>query len=292
MSRSTLLFRPLHQGASDSLPTTHFADFMKEIGVPGATLTQINQELQARFFPKAGTGAPIERWDLAKVQVKCPPDRIKWHLTQCGFIAKTNPGYRSYTYGVLPGALVIRAAVRLRDLINAWKDDVNWNETVILSSARPLIPDKEGYEHCCRAINIDSAQEPVRASWDAMKPETEMDMMAWIWANTPGNDLIYRPTNIISVAMKPAAKEGGPEVRPTTEDTIKQWLDGNPKPGTILLSSGAPYGMAQGETFQRLVPAAFNVETFGHAAPDNLPIEAFLREVAGAVHSTLQTRGK
>ena len=90
--------------------------------------------------------------------------------------------------------------------------------------------------------------------------------------------------------MKPPAKEGGPPVRPTTEDTVLEWLKSNPKPGPVLLSSGAPYGMAMDEAFWMLLePHGFTVETFGHAAPD-LPIENLMREVAGTVNRIRRAR--
>lgn len=97
----------------------------------------------------------------------------------------------------------------------------------------------------------------------------------------------------IDAPMKPAPKEGGQPVRPNTEDTILHWLETEkPEPGSMLVSSGAPYGMAQDEAFQALLgPLGFSIETFGHVAP-NLPIENFMREVAGCVNRIFHTRDK
>ena len=58
----------------------------------------------------------------------------------------------------------------------------------------------------------------------------------------------------------------------------------------MLVSSGAPYGMAQDEAFWMiLAPHKHTVETFGHAAPE-FPVETLMREVAGCVHRIRRAR--
>lgn len=167
-----------------------------------------------------------------------------------------------------------------------------WSQTVVFGGKRPLQPDKESFEQCYRIPGILGAEEPVRKMWQEMNPQTELDMMRWVWRNIymPHKMALDIPVLFVDAPMKPPVKEGGPPVRPNTEDTIVEWLKINPKPGSVLLSCGAPYGMAIDEAFWMLLePHGFTVETFGHAAPD-LPIENLMREVAGAVNRIRRAR--
>lgn len=295
--RSALLF-------AGERPTPQVVDFMKDIGVPGENLTEINAALQARFFQKNPDGSQKERWELEKVQVNCPIECIKEHLASCGFINETQPNSKAYDYAAWPGALVTRAVVRLNNLVNAWQKGVRWKQTIALGGKRPLQSDEENYEKCCEAFGItdNNLREAARCWWNNINPQTELDMMKWLFATRelPDN---FAEIVFVDTPMKPVfdkddnpvidPKTGKPrEDRPTTEDTIRCWLEtSEPKPGSVLLSSGAPYGMAQDEALCSLLePHGFTVETFGHAAPD-LPIENLIREVAGCVNRICRSRG-
>lgn len=285
MRRSLLLF------GSDNRPTEVFAPFLRDVHVPGDDLTSIDVALQKRFFQKGPDGQPLERWELKEVEVLCPPERIRQHLAACGFLNETKPAAMSYTYAAWPGGLVFRAAVRLNDLVNAWNNGVRWEQTIVFGGKRPLQPDKENYEQCCKVLGVDVQDEAARNSWERINPQTELDMMRWVWENLPAIvNTGMAEAVFVDAPMKPPTKEGGQPVRPSTEDTVQEWLRSNPKPGSVLLSSGAPYGMAQDEALWMLLePHGFTIETFGHAAP-TLPIENFMREVAGCVNRVRKAR--
>ncbi len=277
----------------DNLPTEKFADFLRDVQVPGLDLVDIDKELQRRFFQKGPNNQPLERWELKEVEVSCPPQQLKAYLAACGFMMETQPSTRIYDYAAWPGALVTRAVVRLNDLVNAWQNGVRWKQTIVFGGKRPLQADKESYEKCCEAMKIHPSHTYPKQSWEAKPPTNELEMMQWVCQNTMqpfSQEKITVPPVFVDAPMKPPIKEGNPPVRPTTEDTVQEWLKSNPKPGSVLLSSGAPYGMAMDEAFWMLLePHGFTVETFGHAAPD-LPIENLMREVAGAVNRIRRAR--
>lgn len=289
MRRSSLLF------GSDNHPTEALAAFLYDVQVPGDDLASINNSLQQRFFQKGLGGQPLERWELKEIEVNCPLDRIRQHLAACGFLNETRPSASIYTYAAWPGGLALRSAVRLQDLINAWCDGVRWRETIVFGGKRPLQPDKESFEKCCEVLGIDTPhQVSAGISWNTINPQTELEMMQFLWDALPllPKELRATPITFVDAPMKPPEKEGGQPVRPSTEDTVQEWLRSGPKywSGTMLLSSGAPYGMAQDEAFAMLLePHGFTVETFGHAAPD-LPIENLMREVAGCVNRIKRAR--
>lgn len=293
MRRSTLLFD------ADNQPTSVFAEFLKEIEIPGTNLSEIDSALQKRFFQKdPKTQQPMERWDLKEVEVGCSVDQIKQHLTACGFTKETRPNNKTYTYAAWPGALLPRAKVRLDDIIATWDNGVWWEQTIVFGGKRPLQPEKEGFVPCCVALGLSQGHPfftEAERFWRTRNPQTELDMMTFLWAfaflkygkrHNPQN----QPVIFVDAPMKPPLKESGPPVRPTTEDTVLEWLKSNPKPGSVLLSSGAPYGMAMDEALWMLLEShGYTVETFGHVAPE-LPIENLMREVAGCVHCIRRAR--
>ncbi len=247
--------------------------FLHDVQIPGSNIAEIDAALQARFFQKGPNNQPLERWELQEVEVACPRPRLLRHLRLCGFVDATIPQQWNYKRAGWPGALLPRASVRLQDLIDAWSAGVRWTENVVFGGKRPL-----------------QATETSVVGYLA----TEFDMMRAVWHFTKmPDDLRALPVTLIDAPMKPPLKEGGPEIRPNTEDVVVHWLDTeNPEPGSMLLSSGAPYGMAQDEAFAMLLqPRGHTVETFGHAAPADMPIENFMREVAGAVNRARRARG-
>lgn len=282
--RSELLFN------TNNRPTSVFGDFLKDIRVPGDNLADINEELQRRFFQKKpGTNEPLERWELGDVGFPCPPARFRRYLDLCGFGLATIPQQWRYGYAAWPGALLVRAAARLIDLIEAWESGVRWKEIIVLGGKRPLQQDRETPQAAASLLGRYYYPYPTKPQ---TLGETELDMMRWLWVNCMRSlEMLDMPVVFVDAPMKPPATPGGQPVRPNTEDTIREWLKDNPwHGGSLLLSSGAPYGMAQDEVLWRfLEPRRITVETFGHAAPDLAP-EVFMREVAGTVHQITLSR--
>jgi hypothetical protein len=214
-------------------------------------------------------------------------------------VTATKPSQKVYDYAAWPGALAPRAAARFFDLAHVWTLPCEWRQTIIFGGKRTLQPEKENYEHCLQAFTGTKEFSHFRKSWENINPQTELDMMRWglntqyiMEASLDHPNRWWTGSNFVFVdaPMKPAAKEGGAPERPNTEDTIVEWLKSNPTPGSMLVSCGAPYGMAIDEAFRMLLePRGFTVETFGHAAPD-LPLEVFMREVAGCVHRIRRSR--
>lgn len=288
MRRSELLFEV------DNRPKPAFARFMKDIGIPGETLSAIDDQLQRRFFQKGPDGLPLERWDLNEIDDFHPEIKIKEHLTRCGFCNATRPSKKVYTRAAWPGALMLRALVRLADLVQAWENGTRFEEVVVFGGQRELLPEKEypllamRQETGLRFSLTDEERTEGFTAWKRQGIRTELDMMRWLWERMelpPVDSFHSIPAVFVDAPMKPPLKEGDTPIRPNTEDTILHWVqEHQPRPGSMLVSSGAPYGMAQDVAFWNLLgPSEHTVETFGHEAPD-LPIQVFMQEVAGCVH--------
>lgn len=284
----------------NNLPTERLARLLKDLRLPYDTLTKIDDGLQVAFFQKKESGEARERWELETVIVECPESTIRSRLAELGFLTKTVPRQKHYDRAAWPGALVTRAAVRLFDLIEAWNSGVRWDEMVVFGGKRALIPEKESVTQCIKALRetgliTSEDDESFRRQWAWIdNPPTELDMMQWIWyCSVPTEMAASIRVNFVDAPIKPPVTEGGAPVRPNTEDTIIAWeRDCSPSPGTMLVSSGAPYGMAQNEAFWMLLgPKEHSIETFGHAVPTGLGLEVILRELAGCVNRIRRARG-
>lgn len=285
--------------SNDNQPTERFEHLLKNLRLPYGTLEEIDDGLQTAFFQKKDNGEAKERWELARVTVECPEYKIRDQLGGLGFLFKTQPRQMRYDRAGWPGALVTRAAGRLVDLIQAWQDGIRWNETIVFGGKRALLSDRESRAACINTLQdaphlmAGMPTSELILEWDRLGPTTELDLMKWIWAcSKVPSELRNVPIVFVDAPMKPSATPGGKEVRPSTEDTITAWNNQySPTPGSLLVSSGAPYGMAQNEAFWMLLgPKGHSIETFGHAVPEGLGLEVVLRELAGCVNRIRRAR--
>ncbi len=275
-------------------PTERFARFLRDIKIPGETLLEINAALQAAFVPKKADGQAVERWNLPTLSEEFTEQAIRAHLGDLGFLYKTMPQKTFYRRAGWPGAKVIRAGARLLDLVEAWKTGVRWDELVVFTGDRPLEKDE----------TFVKARESVKDTslwggtddfeWEAItKTEGAMMQSLWGMCDMPAEMRAVRPI-FVNAPMKPNPVAGGDPIRPNSEDPVRQWLkEYNPDPGSMLFSSGAPYGMAQDEAMWMVLgPLGHEIETFGHAVPTQLGLEVLLRELAGTVYRIFRAREK
>lgn len=278
MRRSANLFQ-------NGRPTERFARFLKDIKIGGGTLPEINAALQAAFVPKKDDGQAVERWNLPKLLETFPEHAIREHLGALGFLYKTTPQKTHYRRAGWPGAKVIRAGARLLDLVEAFKAGVRWDELIVFTGDRPLDTD-ETFLKARESVN-DTSPWGGTDDWDWEHTNTtEGSMMAslWLMCNMP-SEMRAIPIRYVNAPMKPNPKGGDP-IRPNSEDPVHLWLKQHePDPGSMLFSSGAPYGAAQDEAMWMILgPLGHEIETFGHAVPPQLGLEVLLREVAGTVY--------
>lgn len=287
---SSILFR------MDDTATTQFARFLKDVDVPGNTLAEIDDALQARFFQKNPDG---ERWELTKVLAKCPDLKFRRYLQLLGFISAKIPREWFYNRAAWPGDLLSRAALRLIDLADAWKSGVRWNETVMFGGKRLINKERENPTEAMKALGLNEEALPyLDLTWQQQNPTTELGVMKWLWLVSEVHRKIpeymcKRTVTFVDAPMKPPIKNGGPEACPDIEDTILHWLEKDmPHSGSMLVSCGAPYNMAIGEAFEmHLHPRAHIVDVFGRGAFSATAAEQFMREIAEAVHRIRRHRG-
>jgi hypothetical protein len=265
----------------DNRPTADLLTALAALGIGATTLPDIDDALQFKFFQKAGQ-KPLERWELKPIDGLPDVATVRSLLSPLGFITQTEPRKRQYLYAVWPGALLPRVGVRLQDLIRVWEAGVRWDVTVVHAGKRALMPDKES--------PVISKQLGFTTSDAITYPtdvQTEFDQMGWLYRNMSNLPVGLQKTDWQFINCPPNGDK-----RPSTEDVTRHWLKDQPKPGSLLVSSGAPYGMAQGFAFDLFMSEddGWTIDVFGHEAPTTLTSELFCRELAGSVNRLRKIR--
>ncbi len=196
-----------------------------------------------------------ERWQFDK-RYEEKRDQIVEQLQKMSLLQAIPSPIQHFDYAVVHGALYQRVCSRFSYLVEQWKKGVRFNQIIFLSGNRPLDAEKEK-ELLLRGIT------------------TEFEMAKMVYLET---DL---PEGMCDVDVKfvyTPLKENGK--RPSTPDTVHEWLLSNPTPGSILAVSNQPYVIYQHAVMQQLLPSGFLLMTIGDQASKNLPVSVHLDNLA------------
>jgi len=293
--RSQLFFQP------NDKPTLALAAVLREVRLHDCnSLTEIDDALQEHFFPKKD-GKPLERWELPTLSLEDSP-LLRHALEDLGLVQATAAQHPSYCYAGWIGATLPAVRKRLFDLVCEWNRGVRWNALILLGSARPFgsVPGENLKDLC------DSAKSPLgfREDWKpGNTPISECGMMRTVLYQCQLPPMMA--VNMIEVEapmVRLYESDGSPIFdpdtqrtktrRPDTEDVFRAWFAKNPTPGTMLLSSYAPYGPAQDVAAWMIGgPRGFTFETIGQGADPQLTLERYMREIAVTVHRIRRSRG-
>ena len=80
----------------------------------------------------------------------------------------------------------------------------------------------------------------------------------------------------------------GTLVRPTTADTITEWLKTEPQPGTIIAISDQPHCLYQQAVLKALLPSNFDVETVGNGTSEKTSVALMLDALGRALYQENQ----
>lgn len=216
-----------------------------------ASIVQATQKADTGWMRKEG----CERWDIVDANVENQNDFLdlfhKLHL-----VDEIAPQQQQYDYVLLMGAAYDRIASRLQYAIQLCKQGVRFDNVVILSGARPLTD-----------AEITALQRDYNFKDSAAVPATEAELMQFVYdtIKKPENmDLI--PVVLINAPMK--ITKNGALARPTTGDTVIEWMKLNPVVGSCLVISNQPYVGYQDSVAKTLLPHDFTVETVGEKSHD------------------------
>lgn len=242
---------------NDGKPTKVLQQLLDIMGIQhDGTLQNLVEITQKEWLRQAGK----ERWEIND-RFSGKREQVMSCIGQLGVVDEVKPTQRHYSYALLFGALLERTRSRLAHLIRLYNEGVRFNELVILTGQRYLNDKRESQEIL---LDGDNGILPIRKDWkfDGVMPKTEAEMIRIVLdqADLPQGMEKIKVTFVDSPMQQNA---DGSFRRPTTPDTVEDWLKKNPTPGTCLAISNQPYVGYQHETLCSLLPPPFIVQTIG-----------------------------
>lgn len=243
------------------------------------TLDSIVSITQQKFFQRRPDGIRKERWEIDEVMPEFR-GQVMPFLGKLGMLDEIPPANDEYDHVLIPGALVTRVRTRVKYVADLYQKGLKFKTINFLGGERPLAD--SGRETQDVLLDHNNKELPFREGWKPPfeLPTTELGMMQLVWdqADLPSG-LRRAEIRWINAPMKPNPS-GGIMLRPTTEDTIKKWIETNPSSGVCLAISNNPHIRYQQSVLKTYLPAEFKVETVGSAASPNLPLAFYLGEMA------------
>lgn len=263
------------------------------------TLEHLNCVAQQVFLRPAG----LERKDIQQLDSRFRPyatSRLASCFKAIGDSGPIIPLRKQYNYILFNGSTVQNMRARLAGLIELIESGAlhisDSTQLVLLTGERDLFETED------RKVLLDTAPLTQDPSWYPTQPwpKTEADALVWIFQQTQLPYALRHINKIFIRAPKNSKVDKAGNityVRPTTQDTLKAWIQqSNPKPGTCLSISSQPYVYYQAVTMRsclaNLKLNGFEIEAAGYDQmkpgefDKDLPI--YLDNLARTIYSEVQ----
>ena len=243
---------PLFSAEPQLFPSTALEKLLNVLDVShGPDLQSIVDATQQRWLQK-----DKERWEFEK-RDEDKKDLLIPIFKELGMIDTVDASCTMYDYAFVYGATYGSVVARIEHLVSQYKRGVRFKQVVLLTGQRHL------------------------GSYAAEKElpyPTETDMMLSLWKTMP------IPASLRSLPLvlvdAPEQERNGRLSRPTTKDTLVEWLKTNPTPGTCLFVSNQPFSGYQEAVAKCVLPSSFTIETIGRQADPKMPISVLLDNLA------------
>lgn len=290
LGSSRLLFDENHQPRVALLKLLELVG-MEPLNGPKKAIVQINDWAQKNLLRQG------ERWQEQTNRFEELKPQIKPLLSELGFVDALFPHFKEYEGVIVHGALLPRARLRLYYLVEQWKQGVRFSHIYFLSGERPLEVNQEN-----ERTFMDDSKSPlkIRKDWSAPLefPKTERGMIQLVWEQSEIPEEMRKvKIHFINAPMKEDAK-GERSIRPTTDDTVKAWLQAVPPPphGRYLAITNAPYinrqDLAVRTDVRAIAPCKYSFDTVGSGVGEQEKMIIILDELARFIFLTKQISEK
>lgn len=250
--------------SAEGAPCVELQEILAITGVEHRNdLESIVQATQKSFLRPAGK----ERWEISDDQYAAVESQLMPLFNKLELIDTLYPTHQHYDYVLWMGSLLASAEKRLLFLKELWQQGLRFDNLVILTGERSLIPEE---------------RDAIRAICQRTY-SSEPEMMDWVYENTVlPQEMRQIPVTRISSVAAPGAH------RATTPDTVRDWLKTNPVPGTVLIISSQPYTRYQEAVVRQYLPASFVLDSAGKKSLSKTPITTYLDNLARWIYQENQ----
>lgn len=255
---------------SENRPTPLLEELLRTDNLfdPNDDLNAIVQKTQQHWIAVRQGANNKERTDLVdSPERQAVREKVVAIATKMGLLDKVSPKLCHYRYGVVHGAFLNGVRLRLAELVEAWKAGVRYDYLVFLSGERTLRK-QSGQEDDLEALRDPKKSPlPLKPHWVPRtnhRYDTEYDMVRFVWDQVMvPNDMARALKNRVVFVNAPK----GNHPRPSTEDTLRTWLQKfKPVPGSVIAASHPLLWSQQQLVSMRILGPEFYVETIAPAA--------------------------
>ncbi len=218
-----------------TIPSNALAELLAFFNIPE---DQKVAQTQQQWLRKGGK----ERWEMEELTEDRRRFVLDWAKKQ-GLYTAWKASQPSYDKALILGANTYHMETRLAYLKKLYQDGIRFKEIVWLVGERPLDARVDGLMDVC-------------------KTESQAARHIWAHADLPP-DMKLVPVQFVDSPMK---TENGILKRPTTDDTIIDWLKTTPAPCTSLFISDQPFCGYQFAVIKTLLPYTFQFDVAGDGA--------------------------
>ncbi len=211
--------------------------------------------------------ADKERWEIAD-EYKDRADELMPLLTNLELIKTINPAQTHYDGIIVPGSLANNMKHRLECACTLVKKHNLRTHTIIMLVGQRDLDAQQEHDYIEQGLH------------------TETDVARFLVTSL---DLPSHITISIIDTPKQITAHGAVR-RPTTADTVQQFLKNNPQQGTYLIVSNNPYIGYQHTVFRTLLPSTFILEGVGKGIKNNESISVILDALARWLYQEKQYR--
>lgn len=250
---------------SDSFLTKHLLQILEITGMEPLhnqepMLDQMNIWAQKNLLRQG------ERWDEQTDRYEKLSSQLRPLLAELRFINQIVAPINHYQGALIHGSTVNTTKVRIQYLDSEWNRGVRFSSLYFLTGSRPLTAAERSF------IPVETEAEMTQFLWNEMDISPDMKSQVEVF--------------FINAPMKQNLS-----LRPTTEDTVNEWLKTSPPLGHYLAISNAPHIPRQDFILQTLAPKKYSFDTIGPGASENEKMVIFLDELARFLYSLKHLEG-
>ncbi len=246
------------------------ADLEQVLKLTGVTYDGTLQDLvkatQKGWLRPAGK----ERWEIEEQPHEKKRAELLPLFKNMGLVDGWEVKEPSYDYILFMGATVFRMAFRMETLHEVLTKLTSYKDIVFLSG--------------CRYLTDNEKEFLAKRGWDSLAI-TEAGIYPRMFEE------FQIPMNkVVCIDSAETKKADGTMYRPTTADTVKDWLKTNPLAGSALVISSQPFCHYQKVVTESLLPTTFRVQAVGVKAPEDTTVAVYLDTVARTLYQWVSTQ--
>ena len=246
------------------------ADLEQVLKLTGVTYDGTLQDLvkvtQKGWLRPAGK----ERWEIEDQPHEKQRAELLPLFKNMGLVDAYEVTESSYDHILFMGATVFRMALRMETLHEVIAKLTSYKDIIFLSG--------------CRYLTDNEKEFLVKRGWNPLAT-TEAGIYPRMFEE------FQIPMNkVVCIDSLETKKADGTMYRPTTADTVKDWLKMNPTPGTALVISSQPFCHYQKVVTESLLPATFTVKAVGVKAPEDTTVAVYLDTLARTLYQWVSTQ--